>query len=303
MTKKYGFGLIGLGVMGREMAEMLAAHPHFRVVAGYDPARPTVPFQLLDNAAAVINHPDIDAVYTATPPRFHEEIVRLAAAAQKPILCEKPLAHTLASARACREVVAAAGIPAAVNFSFAARPVARRMAAIIASGKLGRVSGISLKARFAQWPRSWQSAAGAWLAEPQEGGFTREVVSHYVFLANRLFGPGILRHAQVTRPDHGAESALTAEIRHGDIPFQLDAAIGGERDDDIRFAVIGSDGEVAIVDWQHLDCCGNAIDSGSDHSAATPLDHLALMLDGQPHQLATLDEGVRVVELIEAMLA
>jgi predicted dehydrogenase len=304
VSLKHGMGLIGLGVMGREMAEMLDAHPRFRVVAGFDPVPPAVTFPLLESARAVVSHPDVTAIYTATPPRFHEEIVRLAAAARKPILCEKPLAHTLDSARNCRDVVATSGTLAAVNFSFAARNIALRMGHAIASGKLGRITDIHLRARFAQWPRSWQAGAGDWLAGPLEGGFTREVVSHYVFLANRLFGPGVLQHASVTRGAAGTESALSAELRHGEVPFRLDAAIGGDRDDDIRFVVTGSAGEIAIVDWQHLVVShGLEQELGPDHPASAPLDHLSLMLEGRPHQLATLEEGCRVVETIEAMLA
>lgn len=298
--KRYGFGLVGLGVMGQEMAELLAAHPRFRVVAGFDPAHPRVSFPLLADAAAVVTHPDVDAVYTATPPRIHESIMRLAAAARKPILCEKPLAHDLGSARACRDAAGGAGIAAAVNFHFATRDASQRMERVIKSGGLGEISRIHLRARFAQWPRSWQAGAGAWLTGREEGGFTREVVSHYVFLANRLFGPGSLSHAETVRGADGTETALKAEIRHGAIPFSLDAAISGERDDDIRFSVTGARGEIAIVDWQKLEYAG---DSGPALPATAHLDALADMLDGKPHRLATLDEGVRVVELIEALLA
>jgi predicted dehydrogenase len=298
--KTYRFGIIGLGVMGREMAELLAAHPRFSVVAGFDPAGPSVLFPLLPSAEAVIADSAVDAVYTATPPRVHEDVIRLAAGHRKPILCEKPLAHSIASARACRDLAASADIAAAVNFSFAARDLALRLGHIINSGRLGRLTGISLKARFAQWPRSWQSGAGAWLASAEEGGFTREVVSHYVFLANRLFGPGRLQKAQVTRPAHGTETSLLAEVSHGDLLFRLDAAIAGTRDDDIRFAVTGEAGEAAIVDWQYLDFPG---DAAPRYPASAPLDHLALLLDGKPNQLASLDEGLAVVELIEAMLA
>lgn len=298
--KRYGFGLIGLGVMGQEMAGLLAAHPRFHVVAGFDPAHPKVPFPLLADAAAVVNHPEVDAIYTATPPRGHEGILRLAATAKKPILCEKPLAHTLASARACRDLAAGAGIAAAVNFHFATRDASQRMERVIKSGALGQIQRAHLRARFQQWPRSWQAGAGAWLAGKEEGGFTREVVSHYVFLANRLFGPGELKHAETSRGGNGTETALKAEITYGNLSFTLDAAIGGNRDDDIRFAVTGDRGEIAIVDWQKLEYAG---DAGPPLPPGAHLDALADMLDGKPHRLATLDEGARVVELIEAMLA
>lgn len=298
--KTYRFGIIGLGVMGREMAEMLDAHPRFKVTAGFDPARPYVPFPLLADAAAVVASLEVDAIYTATPPAFHEAVVRLATAARKPILCEKPLAATVDSARLCRDLVAAAAIPAAVNFSFAARDVAVRLGRVVKGGALGKIESAHLHVRFGQWPRTWQSGAGAWLAQPAEGGFTREVVSHFVFLANRLFGPGTLLSSNVERGPAGTETQLRATIQYPTLRFSIDAGIGGNRDDDNRFTVKGSDGKIALVDWGKLDYAG---DAGPALPGSAPLDNLADLLDGKPNQLATFGEGLAVVELIEAMLA
>jgi 1,5-anhydro-D-fructose reductase (1,5-anhydro-D-mannitol-forming) len=48
-----------------------------------------------DDARALVNDPDIDAIYVATPPNAHLEGVKLAAAAGKPVYVEKPMArHT-----------------------------------------------------------------------------------------------------------------------------------------------------------------------------------------------------------------
>jgi predicted dehydrogenase len=298
--KRYAFGIIGLGVMGREMAELLSAHPRFEVVAGFDPAHPAVPFPLLADAAAVVTDPRVAAIYTATPPALHESVVRLAVAARKPIFCEKPLAHTIPSARQCCALVAGAGIPAAVNFSYAARGVAVQLTRVVKSGAIGRIEGVHLRVRFGSWPRGWQSGAGTWLAQPAEGGFTREVVSHFVFLANRLFGPGRLASCEVERGPAGTETRLAAAIQYPDIRFTIDAGIGGDRDDDNRFAVKGDKGEVAIVDWSRLDYAG---DAGPALPETSQLDALADMLDGKPHELATFAEGLAVAELIEAMLA
>jgi|JI10StandDraft_1071094.scaffolds.fasta_scaffold23971_3 predicted dehydrogenase len=298
--KSYGFGIIGLGVMGQEMAELLAAHPRFHVIAGFDPARPDVPFPLLNDAAAVVNDPRVAAIYTATPPAHHEAIVRLAALAGKPIFCEKPLSSSIASAKLCCDLVANAGIPAAINFSFAARDVPVRIARVVKSGALGKIENAHLRVRFGQWPRSWQSGAGAWLAGPAEGGFTREVISHFVFLANRLFGPGSLVGSEVERGPAGTETKLLATVQHPTIRFTIDAGIGGKVDDDNRFTVKGSDGEISLVDWSKLDYAG---DAGPALPPSSQLDALADLLDGKPNQTATFPEGLAVVELVEAMLA
>lgn len=298
--KNYGIGIIGLGVMGREMAALLDAHARFHVVAGFDPQRPQVPFPLLADAEAVVSDSRVEAIYTATPPAYHEGVVRLAAAAKKPIFCEKPLSSTIPSARHCCNLVAAAGIPAAVNFSYAARDVAVRLARVVTGGKIGDIQGAHLRVRFGSWPRGWQSDAGAWLAQPAEGGFTREVISHFVFLANRLFGTGRIVSCEIERGAAGTETKLVATIQYPAIHFTIDAGIGGDRDDDNRFTVKGSSGDVSIVDWSGLDYAG---DAGPALPPTSQLDALADMLDGKPHQLATFAEGLAVAELIEAMLA
>src|SRR5690606_8197447 len=46
-----------------------------------------------DDARALVNDPEVDAVYVATPPGAHLEGVKLAAAAGKPCYVEKPMAR------------------------------------------------------------------------------------------------------------------------------------------------------------------------------------------------------------------
>jgi 1,5-anhydro-D-fructose reductase (1,5-anhydro-D-mannitol-forming) len=69
-----------------------------------------------DNAHALVNDPDVDAVYVATPPSSHREYALLAARAGKPVYVEKPLALNHAE---CLEMIAAcraAGTPLFVAY-------------------------------------------------------------------------------------------------------------------------------------------------------------------------------------------
>ncbi len=59
---------------------------------------------------ALVADPEIDLVYVATPPRFHAEQVRLAIAAGKPVLVEKPFAMDAAEAAALLAEAHAAGV-------------------------------------------------------------------------------------------------------------------------------------------------------------------------------------------------
>jgi 1,5-anhydro-D-fructose reductase (1,5-anhydro-D-mannitol-forming) len=57
-----------------------------------------------DDARALVNDPEVDAVYVATPPGAHLEGVLLAAAAGKPVYVEKPMAR---NTRECDAMIAA----------------------------------------------------------------------------------------------------------------------------------------------------------------------------------------------------
>src|SRR6476661_5813020 len=64
-----------------------------------------------DDAQALVNDPEVDAIYVATPPGAHLEGVRLAAAAGKPVYVEKPMARNTAECDAMIQMCRDAGVP------------------------------------------------------------------------------------------------------------------------------------------------------------------------------------------------
>ena len=300
-SKTYGVGILGLGVMGRRMAEALQQHPRFRVSAVYDPRTGRDGFEHAESPSALVNDPRVDCLYIASPPAHHAAGVALATQAHKPVLCEKPLAPSLAEAESMCAQVEASGKPGAVNFYLATAPAAVRMRRLVAAGALGEIREARLTLRFKAWPRPWQSAAGAWLTSATEGGFTREVGSHFLFQAERMFGRGRCAETQTVRGPEGSELSVIARIDYANLSLLIDGAIGGEIDESNRFEVIGSKGRAALVDWDELDY------SGSSPLATSPvpdhLDELANLLDGKPCELATFAESAAVVGLTEAILA
>jgi predicted dehydrogenase len=297
-------GIIGLGVMGRRMAAAVASHPAFRVVAGYDPNPPDdlIGIPLKNSAAAVINDASVHCVYIASPPATHAELVAAAAISGHAIFCEKPLTVSLAEAQTCINAVRATGAAAAVNFPFATAISALRLNKLVTGGDLGDIKSATVTLRFARWPRGWQASAGNWLAAPAQGGFVREVASHFLFLAHRMFGPGKLRQVSIERGPNRAETAVCATVAYQNVTLKLDAAVAGELEDYNRFEVIGTRSSAALTDWYRLEHEGAL----SDRPLPIPgqLDALASLLSGAAtdHRLATLDEATAIVELVEAIL-
>jgi 1,5-anhydro-D-fructose reductase (1,5-anhydro-D-mannitol-forming) len=98
-----------------------------------------------DDAAALINDPAVDAVYVATPPGAHEELALAVCAARKPAYVEKPMARTHAECQRMIDAFAAAGVPLFVAYYRRALPRFLRARDLVASGALGRVTGVSYR--------------------------------------------------------------------------------------------------------------------------------------------------------------
>lgn len=79
----------------------------------------------------------LDAVVVATPDSFHAKAVKLAAAAGKAILCEKPLALSLVEAQDLLEAVSNAGVPLQVGFMRRYDPAYSAAMKRIEAGELG----------------------------------------------------------------------------------------------------------------------------------------------------------------------
>jgi 1,5-anhydro-D-fructose reductase (1,5-anhydro-D-mannitol-forming) len=88
---------------------------------------------------ALLGDPEIDAVYVSTTNELHADQVVAAAAAGKHVLCEKPLATTLADAVRMRDACRAAGVVLAVNHHMRCQDTVRAMRRLIDDGAIGDV--------------------------------------------------------------------------------------------------------------------------------------------------------------------
>ena len=142
-----GIGMLGVGRMGAAHARIAAGMvPRARVVALGDvdvAAAERLSAELGKprvhaSAEALAADPDVDAVVIAVSSSRHVDAIRAVAAAGKPILCEKPLALTLADTDAAMAIADAAGVQLQVAFMRRWDPEYQRAHARLSSGKLGR---------------------------------------------------------------------------------------------------------------------------------------------------------------------
>jgi predicted dehydrogenase len=87
----------------------------------------------------VIARKDIDVVDIATPGYLHRPMVLAAASTGKHILCEKPLANTLAEAKEMLRAVQKAGVKHYVNYNYRRVPAVAYAKRLIEEGRLGDI--------------------------------------------------------------------------------------------------------------------------------------------------------------------
>jgi predicted dehydrogenase len=87
----------------------------------------------------VVERKDIDVVDISTPGSLHHPMAIAAAEAGKHLICEKPLANTLAEAKEMLRAVEKAGVKHYVNFNYRRVPAVALAKQLVADGRLGEI--------------------------------------------------------------------------------------------------------------------------------------------------------------------
>jgi predicted dehydrogenase len=206
MTAELRVGMIGYAFMGAAHSHAwrtapaffdLPLHPRLTVLAGRDRAAVPAAARRLGWASSetdwrrVVERDDVDLVDICTPGDTHAEIAVAALDAGKHVLCEKPLANTVAEAETMAAAAARAatkGVFAMVGFSYRRVPALALARRLVADGRLGRLRHV--RAQYLQdWlsdpatPMSWRldrSRAGS--------GALGDIGAHVVDLTQYLTG-------------------------------------------------------------------------------------------------------------------
>ena len=104
--------------------------------------------RVLDSYQAVIEDPEVEAIYNPLPNGLHGPWNLRAIAAGKHVLSEKPSASNAAEARVVRDAVAASGVKFMEAFHYRYHPVMNRMLEIAGSGELGELQDINVHMSF-----------------------------------------------------------------------------------------------------------------------------------------------------------
>ncbi len=208
-------GLIGCGRFGEFCLEsywklpglrLTAVADHSKIVADRVGKRFSLAAQY--DADELLKREDVDLVHIATQPSTHHELAMRAIAAGKHVLCEKPLALSVAQADEMLDAAATQGVIVPVNFVLRYSPVTDAVRSIITSGVLGK----PLHAVFENFAQDETLGPHHWFWDRQiSGGIFVEHAVHFFDLYSSWFGKGKVVAAHV---EYRTDEDLP-EIPHG----------------------------------------------------------------------------------------
>lgn len=143
------------------------------------------------DAQSLINDPEVNAVYIATPPSSHATYAIMAMKAGKPVYVEKPLAASYVDCQRVMRISRETGVPCFVAYYRRKLPYFNKVQELLQDGAIGKV--VNVQIRFSVPPRDldYNSTNLPWRVQRDiaGGGYFYDLAPHQLDLLQEFFGP------------------------------------------------------------------------------------------------------------------
>lgn len=143
------------------------------------------------DAQRLVDDPDVNAVYIATPPSTHATYAIMAMKSGKAVYVEKPMAANYEDCCRINRIAEKTGVPCFVAYYRRFLPYFLRIKELVAEGAVGNVTNVQI--RFAVPPRDldYNSTSLPWRVQPDiaGGGYFYDLAPHQIDLLQEMFGP------------------------------------------------------------------------------------------------------------------
>lgn len=219
-----------------------------------------------ESVSEAVGREGVDAVYVSSRNEHHRAQVEAAAAANRHVLSEKPLALTVADAQAMVDACNAAGVVMATNHHLPASPTHRTMKRLVAEGAVGEVRAIHIShaGGLPERLRTWR------LADPVGGGVVLDVFVHDMAAVAAVIGGQARRVSSIARSAAAVPDSVVSVVEwDGDVIVQAHDAY-----DNFYlptyFEILGTDGAIRATECMTGDPIGDVtLFAGG---TATPVD-------------------------------
>ena len=213
------------------------------------------------DAQELIDDPDVNAIYIATPPSSHATYAIMAMKAGKPVYVEKPLAATYEDCARVNRVSEETGMPCFVAYYRRYLPYFQKVKDIVDNGIIGKT--INVQVRFATPAREQDYGKEGklpWRLQPDiaGGGYFYDLAPHQLDLLQHIFG--VITEAHGIRANrgglYGAEDSVCASFEfEGGLPGSGSwCFVAHESAREDRIDIIGDQGSVSfsVFDYQPI---------------------------------------------------
>ena len=170
-------------------SSLVAVMRRDKTLAGDYARRHNVP-KFYNNADDLINDPEVNAVYIATPPGSHADYAKRTIKAGKPVYIEKPMAANYGECKMINEAAEKHNVPVFVAYYRRTLPGFLKVKELIECGTIGNVRFVSIQLYK---PASDEEKAGrlTWRVDPElaGGGHFFDLASHQLDYLDFIFGP------------------------------------------------------------------------------------------------------------------
>ncbi|HEX3965715.1 MAG TPA: Gfo/Idh/MocA family oxidoreductase [Trebonia sp.] len=208
----------------------------------------------VEDYAALVESPDVDAVYVALPNSLHAEWTMRALRAGKAVLCEKPLCVGSAQTREVLDVAATADKPLWEAFVFPFQAQHQRLLALLAEGAIGDLAEIRSAFHFLL-----SATANIRLEAALGGGALADVGCYPIRLAYELFcspaggaaNPGDVQAEACPAVTEGQVEVDAVGIARFGAARRLVLSCGFRRSYDTFTSVLGTQGQLHLTNPFH----------------------------------------------------
>lgn len=211
------------------------------------------------DADQLINDPDVNAVYVATPPDTHASYAIAAMRAGKSVYVEKPMARNYQECQEMIRVSEETGMPLFVAYYRRTLPAFLKVKELIDDGIIGKPLTVNVRLHKSVPERDLKPETQFWHVNPEiaGAGYFYDLASHQFDYLDFLFGPVIQVHGLAVNQAgfYPAEDTVTGTFRFGNGvtgtgSWCFVVAKGNEED---IIEITGTKGKLTFSSFQHGD--------------------------------------------------
>lgn len=209
------------------------------------------------DADALLNDPEVNAIYVATPPSSHEHYTIEALKLGKPVYVEKPMSLNADSCFKMAETAEQTGVKLSVAHYRRAVPVFKKVKELIDTAAIGKIRFVEMRMYQSPQPKLIARTEENWRIKPElsGGGFFHDLAPHLLDLMYHYFGE--VKHASGISSNQ-AELYPADDIVSGEMLFSNGVIFKGlwcfsvpEHEAKDECVIVGSAGKIIFSVFGH----------------------------------------------------